>query len=319
MSPRIAVVGCGQWGQNHIRTLAEIGALAAVADRNPDRAAAFSEQYGVPALAPEAAIASPDIDALVLALPASVHGVTARAAFAAGKDVLIEKPIALDPADAERTAAAAREAGRLLMVGHVLRFNPVFRALCDEVAAGRIGTLRHMISTRMGLGRFLGMDVVWDLAPHDLSMVLHLAGAHPVDVSCRRRTVLSDETDIADIVMDFPGGVGAEIHVSRVSPYRDRRFSVIGTKGMLTFDDLAPEGEKLAFYAHTVWRTDNAFAFENAPAQYLETEPGMPLDRELRHFIECIGTRAEPETGADEAVETVRILSVASPLARTPG
>ena len=113
MSPRIAVVGCGQWGQNHIRTLAEIGALAAVADRNPDRATAFSEQYGVPALAPEVAIASPDIDALVLALPASVHGVTARAAFAAGKDVLIEKPIALDPADAERTAFVVEEIGEL--------------------------------------------------------------------------------------------------------------------------------------------------------------------------------------------------------------
>ncbi|MEF2553806.1 Gfo/Idh/MocA family oxidoreductase [Aurantimonas sp. A2-1-M11] len=315
MHPRIAVVGCGQWGQNHIRTLAEIGALAAVSDRNPDRAAGFAEQHGVRALAPDDAIASREIDALVLALPASVHGATARAAFATGKDVLIEKPIALDPDDAERTAAAARAAGRLLMVGHVLRFNPVFRALCDEVAAGRIGTLRHMISTRLGLGRFLGMDAVWDLAPHDLSMVLHLAGAHPDDVSCRRRTVLSDAADIADITLEFPGGLGAEIHVSRVSPYRDRRFSVIGTEGMLTFDDLAPEGQKLAFYAHKVWRTETAFAFDNAPAHYLETEPGMPLDRELRHFIECIGTRAEPETGADEAVETVRILSLASPLA----
>lgn len=314
MYPRIAVVGCGQWGQNHIRTLAEIGALAGVADRHDDRAEAFAERYGVKALSPEAAIAASDIDALVLALPASAHGAMARAAFAAGKDVLIEKPIALDPADAEKTAATARAAGRLLMVGHVVRFHPVFQRLCEIVAEGRIGTVRHLISNRMGLGRFPSMDAVWDLAPHDLSLVLRLASGHPERVTCHRRTVLSDETDIADLMLEFPGGIGAEIHVSRVSPYRDRRFSVIGTEGMLTFDDLAPEGEKLALYAHKVRRAGATFDFENAPAAFLPTEPGLPLDRELRHFLDCVMTRTEPETGASEAVETVRILSLASPL-----
>jgi len=314
MYPRIAVVGCGQWGQNHIRTLAEIGALAGVADRHDDRAEAFAERYGVKALSPEAAVAASDIDALVLALPASAHGAMARAAFAAGKDVLIEKPIALDSADAEKTAAAARAAGRLLMVGHVVRFHPVFQRLCEIVAEGQIGQVRQLISNRMGLGRFPSMDVVWDLAPHDLSLVLHLAGEHPDNVICHRRTVLSDETDIADIVLEFPSGIGAEIHVSRVSPYRDRRFSVIGTEGMLTFDDLAPEGEKLALYAHKVRRAGATFEFDNAPAAFLPTEPGLPLDRELRHFLDCVMTRTEPQTGASEAVETVRILSLASPL-----
>ena len=314
MYPKIAVVGCGQWGQNHVRTLAEIGALAAVADRDLSRAQGFAERFGVEALTLEEAIASDAIDALVLALPAQVHGPVARAAFEAGKDVLIEKPIALDPADAEATAAAARAAGRLLMVGHVLKFHPVFEQLCAVVASGRIGQVRHLISNRMGLGRFLGMDVVWDLAPHDLSMVLHLAGGHPQTIECNRRIVLSDETDSADIVLGFAGGIGAEIHVSRVSPYRDRRFSVIGTEGMLTFDDLAPEGEKLALYAHKVWREGEAFGFANAPAEFLATEPGLPLDLELRHFLDCIAARSEPRTGADEAVETVRILATASPL-----
>ena len=318
IGPRVAVVGCGQWGQNHIRTLSEIGALVAVADRDLDRAKSFAERFGVAALPPEAAIGSSEIDALVLALPAIAHGPVARAAFAAGKDVLIEKPIALDPEDAEKTAAAAKAAGRLLMVGHVLKFHPVFEALCAVVASGRIGKVRQLISNRMGLGRFLGMDVVWDLAPHDLSLVLQLAGEHPETIACNRRSVLSDETDIADIVLTFASGVGAEIHVSRVSPYRDRRFSVIGTEGMLTFDDLAPEGEKLALYAHKVWREGAVFGFANAPAEFLATEPGLPLDRELRHFIDCVATRKAPHTGADEAVETVRILAAASPLKRQP-
>ena len=318
MPVRVAVVGCGQWGQNHVRTLAEIGALAAVADRHSDRAEVFAHRHGVAALSPKEAIASPDIDALVLALPAAAHGPAARAAFAAGKDVLIEKPIALEPADAQATAAAARAAGRILMVGHVLRFHPVFRELCAVVESGRVGSLRHLISNRMGLGRFLGMDVVWDLAPHDLSMVLRLAGMAPGRIDCRRRTVLSDETDIADIALEFDNGIGAEIHASRVSPYRDRRFSAIGTEGMITFDDLAPEGEKLALYAHKVRRDGDVFRFETAPAEFLPTEPGLPLDRELRHFIDCVEHRREPETGPEEAVETVRILSLASPLTAPP-
>lgn len=313
MSVKIAVVGCGQWGQNHIRTLSEIGVLAAVADHHPERAKAFAERFGVAALSTEEAVEGNAADALVLALPAAAHGPTARRAFAAGKDVFIEKPIALDPVDAGETAAAAAAAGRLLMVGHVLRFHPVFMRLAALVREGRIGTVRHIVSYRLGLGRFLGMDAVWDLAPHDLSLVLPLAGGAPTRVEAFRRSVLSDETDVADIHLGFPGDVSAEIHVSRVSPYRDRRFSVIGTEGMITFDDLAPEGEKLAFYAHKVWRNGAVFGFENAPAEYIETEPGLPLDRELRHFIECVATRRPPETGAEEAVETVRILSLASP------
>lgn len=315
MTPRIAVIGCGQWGQNHVRTLSEIGALAAVADRDEARTRSLAERFGVAAMTPDEAIASADLDALVLALPASLHGPFARRAFAAGKDVLIEKPIALDAEDAQASADAAAANGRLLMVGHVLCFHPVFQRLCEVVAEGRIGSIRHVVSNRLGLGRFPAMDAVWDLAPHDLSLVLRISGAAPRSVEAFRRTVLSDATDVADIFLTFPNEVSAEIHVSRISPYRDRRFSVVGTEGMITFDDLAPEGQKLALYRHRVWREGGNFAFDNAPAEYLETEAGLPLDRELRHFIDCVETRKEPATGSAEAVETVRILALASPLA----
>ncbi|WP_427025866.1 Gfo/Idh/MocA family protein [Aureimonas ureilytica] len=315
MTTRLAVIGCGQWGQNHVRTLKEIGALAAIADGNAERASALSQRFEVPARTVDEILADPGIAGVVLALPPRLHGPTARAAFRAGKDVLIEKPIGLDLADAQDTARVAKAEGRLLMVGHVLRFHPVFEALDALVREGRIGTVRHIVSTRLGLGRFLGMDAVWDLAPHDLSLVLHMAGGAPDAVDTLRRTVLSDETDAADIALRFPGGLTGEIHVSRISPYRDRRFSVIGTKGMITFDDLAPEGQKLALYGHEVWRDGSHFAFRGADADYQPTEPGLPLDRELRHFLHCIETREEPRTGSEEAVETVRILNLASPRA----
>ncbi|WP_182087079.1 Gfo/Idh/MocA family oxidoreductase [Aureimonas sp. ME7] len=315
MTPRIAVVGCGQWGQNHVRTLKEIGALAGLSDADGERAEALARRFDVPSLTLDAVLSDPSIDALVLALPPRLHGEVARRAVAAAKDVFIEKPIGLDPADAAATAEAAASAGRILMVGHVLKFHPVFQQLEEVVREGRIGTVRHIASTRLGLGRFLGMDAVWDLAPHDISLVLQISGEHPSQIHTLRRTVLSDETDAADIAFEFASGISAEIHVSRISPYRDRRFSVIGTEGMIVFDDLAPEGQKLALYGHRVWRDGAAYAFSSVDAEFLETEPGLPLDRELRHFIECIQTRATPRTGPAEAVETVRILQLASPRA----
>lgn len=313
MTPRIAVIGCGQWGQNHVRTLASLGALAAVADRDAERSRILAERFGVRALDPDAAIGAEDIDALVLALPARLHGPLARRAFASGKDVLIEKPIALEPEDAAATAEAAQASGRLLMVGHLMRFHAGFRELARLVETGRIGRLRHIVSNRQGLGRFLGMDAVWDLAPHDLSMVLHLAGETPDRIETARRTVLSDATDVADIALAFPSGLTAGIHVSRVSAYRDRRFSVIGTQGMLVLDDLEAEGRRLAYYAHEVRREGSAFAFQAAEPDYLPFTAEPPLEAELRHFIRCIETREPPETGAAEAVETVRILAAASP------
>lgn len=312
MTPRIAVIGCGQWGQNHVRTLAGLGALAAVADRDGERSRALAERFGVEALDPEAAIGDRTIDAVVLALPAAAHGPLARLALAAGKDVLIEKPIALDPEDAQATAEAARTFGRLLMVGHLMRFHTGFRELARLVAVGRIGRLRHIQSNRQGLGRFIGMDALWDLAPHDLSMALHLAGEAPHRIETVRRTVLSDATDIADIALTFPSGLTAGIHVSRVSPYRDRRLSVVGTEGMLVLDDLEADGKRLAFYAHEVRREGSAFAFRAAEPDYLPFLSEPPLEAELRHFIRCIETREPPETGALEAVETVRILAAAS-------
>lgn len=314
MAPNIAVIGCGRWGQNHVRTLAELRCLAGVADEDEARRTSFAERYDVPAFTADEAIAAPEIDALVLAMPAHLHGPTARKAFAAGKDVLVEKPIALDHDDALLTRKTAEETGRLLMVGHVIRFHPVFRRMSDLIAEKRIGTLKHLIANRLGLGRFLGMDAIWDLAPHDLSLILHLAGDNPDTIRCKRRTVLSDEADIGDMSFTFANGVTADVHVSRVSPYRDRRFVAIGTEGMLVFDDLAPENEKLAFYDHRVWQNENGFDFTSASVEYMPYEAGLPLTNELLHFIDCLKTRQRPETGGDEAVETVRILSEVSPL-----
>jgi len=313
MTVKAAVVGCGQWGRNHVRTLAGIGALAAISDNDPDRAAALSAEHGVPALPLDDILQRHDIQAVVLALPPRLHAEIGQKILAAGKDVLIEKPIALAPADAQASVALARDRGRVLMVGHILRFHPVFEEMVRQVEAGRIGTLKHIVATRLGLGRFLGMDAVWDLAPHDLSLVIALAGTYDVDMQTLRQTVLSDETDVADLRLAFGNGITAEIHVSRISPFRDRRLSAIGTDGMLTFDDLQPDGQKLAFWGHRVWREGDGFSFTQAEPEFLPTPAGLPLDAELRHFLHCVETRQTPRTGPQEAALVVRLLEQASP------
>ena len=175
MKPRLAVLGCGYWGSNHIRTLKGLGVLHAVSDLNRARAEGFASEQDCLAIEPEALFSRDDVDAIVLALPPQFHAEMAIRAVEAGKDVLVEKPVALTVADAEREVAIAKARGRIFMVGHVLRFHPAFEKLKSLVDAGELGEVRYIHSHRLGLGKFhTENDALWDLAPHDLSMILAL-------------------------------------------------------------------------------------------------------------------------------------------------
>lgn len=313
MTPRIAVLGCGYWGSNHIRTLKGLGALAAVSDIHLERAEAKAAEHGCLALTPEALIASPDIDAIVLALPAQFHADYAERAVKAGKDVLVEKPIALTVADAERAVQAARDAGRVFMVGHILRFHPAFEGLKALADSGELGKVGYIHSHRLGLGKFhTENDALWDLAPHDLSMILAITTTEPVTVSGEGAALVDHLSDFAHVHMTFPDGVRGHVFASRLNAYRERRIAVVGDKAMAVFDDIEPWERKLAIYRHKVWREDNGHAFTWADPEYLPVEPAMSLTRELEHFIHCIQTREEPRTGGQEAIAVLRILTQGS-------
>ncbi|MBN9272273.1 MAG: Gfo/Idh/MocA family oxidoreductase, partial [Mesorhizobium sp.] len=183
MKPRIAVLGCGYWGSNHIRTLKALGALHAVSDLNRARAEGFASEQECLAIEPEQLFKRDDVDAIVMALPPQFHAEMAIRAVQAGKDVLVEKPIALTVADAERSVKAAKDNGRVFMVGHVLRFHPAFETLKALIDNGELGEVRYIHSHRLGLGKFhTENDALWDLAPHDLSMILAITGTEPVEV-----------------------------------------------------------------------------------------------------------------------------------------
>jgi predicted dehydrogenase len=310
MKPRIAVLGCGYWGSNHIRTLKALGALHAVSDTNRARAEGFASEQDCLAIEPDQLFVRDDIDAIVMALPPQFHADLAVRAVESGKDVLVEKPIALTVADAERAVQAAKDNGRVFMVGHVLRFHPAFETLKALIDKGELGEVRYIHSHRLGLGKFhTENDALWDLAPHDLSMILAITGTEPIEVRGEGAALLDNLSDFAHLHMRFPNGLRSHLFTSRLNPYRERRLTVVGTKAMAVFDDVEPWERKLAVYRHAVWQDSGQWAFTTNEPSYVAVAQGMPLTRELEHFIQCIETRAEPRTSGEEAIRVLRILT----------
>lgn len=313
MKPRIAVLGCGYWGSNHIRTLKGLGALYAVSDANRARAEGFASEQDCLAIDAEALFTRPDVDAIVMALPPQFHAEAAIKAVENGKDVLVEKPIALTVPDAERAVAAAEANGRIFMVGHVLRFHPAFEKLKELIDQGELGEVKYIHSHRLGLGKFhTENDALWDLAPHDLSMILAITGQAPIETRGEGAAILDHLSDFAHLHMRFPSGLRSHLFASRLNPYRERRLTVVGTKAMAVFDDVEPWERKLAFYRHAVWQDSGQWAFTTNEPTYVPVADGMPLTRELEHFIDCIRTREAPRTGGEEAITVLRILTEGS-------
>lgn len=310
--PRLAVIGCGYWGANHVRTLGEMGVLHTVSDIHIDRAEMLAQPFGAKACMPDEVFADTDVDAVVLALPAHVHAEYSLRAIADGKHVFVEKPLALSSADAAHMVDEAATSGRVLMTGHILCYHNAFVALAKRVAAGDLGEIRYVQSHRLGFGKFHArFDALWDLAPHDLSLILSLAGGEPERVRGIHRGVSIGTTDLAHVHMDFASGLGAHVHVSRHSPYRERRFTVIGSEGMAVWDDLAGWPEKLALYRHSIDPQGTNWDFSLSEPEYVPLEANMALTDELTHFLDCIESGKTPLTDGRQGVAVLRVLEKA--------
>jgi predicted dehydrogenase len=307
----VAVVGCGAWGANLVRNFAELGALAAVVDRNAARAGALSERYAVPALSLEAALADPSVAALSIATQPGLHHAIGMAGLEAGKHLLVEKPLTLVRAEAEALVREAGRRGLVLMVGHILRFHPAFAALARLAAAGALGTLRRIHASRLNLGAVRTQeDALWCLAPHDVSMILALAGEMPDAVTGFAEHVLGRRpADAAALRLGFPSGLSAMIQVSWLHPLKEHRLSVIGTEGMAVFDDTRTWPEKLTLYRH---RVGADLAIERAGPEPVLLSEGEPLREECRHFLQCIAERRTPVTGGEEALKVMDVLARAA-------
>ncbi|WPY97033.1 Gfo/Idh/MocA family oxidoreductase (plasmid) [Limimaricola variabilis] len=307
----VVQVGCGYWGRNLARNFHALGALAGVVDADPANAAAMATQLGVPVLGLEQALEDPAIRALAFATPAETHAEMARQALAAGKHVYVEKPMALSVAACREMIEAARSAGRVLMVGHLLQYHPVFVRLLGLVASGGLGNLRYLYSNRLSLGRFrVEEDVLWSFGPHDISMILALADRPVRAVTAQGSAfVTPGVADVATCQIAFEGGLRGHVFASWAHPFKEQRLVVIGAEGMAVFEDSHPQwGHKLAVYRHAIDRSGPVPVPAAAPPDYVLVDEGEPLKAECREFLEAIRDGRAPRTDGTEGLAVIDVL-----------
>ncbi len=309
---KLAVVGCGHWGKNLARNFAELGALKAVVDPDPEAARKHAEMHGVEAVDMQTALADPEIAGLVIAAPAELHKDLALQVIAAGKHVYVEKPLALSVKDGEAMRDAANAAGTILMVGHLLQYHPVFAALRAMVKAGDLGKLRYAYSHRLSMGKFrLEEDAFWSLAPHDVSMILALFDEAPTKVSGAGLDFITPGiADEARLDMVFPSGGRAHVFASWLHPFKEQKLVVVGEKAMAVFDDVVPWENKLALYKHKVDMSGPVPAPIKADVEYIDVPNGEPLKSECQHFLDCIQNNTTPLTDVEEALRVLRVLEI---------
>ena len=306
----IAVVGNGYWGKNHTRNFHALGALRVVCDRDEERLRAAVTAF--PGVDVERNLASVlarnDVSGVVLATPAETHFRLAYECLAAGKDVMVEKPLAPRVEDGETLVALARREGRILMVGHILEYHPAVRALSGLVASGALGNLRYVYSNRLNLGKVRREEnILWSFAPHDVAILLRLLGELPERVSAMGGNYL--HPSIADVTVStfsFPSGVKAHIHVSWLHPFKEQKLVVVGEKAMAVFDDGKKE---LLLYEHGMDWVDRIPVPRKADARPVAFGDEEPLRTECEAFITAIRTRTPPLTDGESGLAVLRVLS----------
>ena len=307
---RIGLIGCGMWGRNLARNLASLGALAAVADQSDDRASGFAAEFNTKPMTVDSLLSEADLDGVVIATAAPTHAGLALTALAAGRHVYVEKPFAMTFDEAEQMTAAAAAADRQIMVGHLIRYHDAFRELQSQVEAGVVGAVRHVTANRLAMGRIRATEsVIHDLCPHDISLILAIMGSMPTAVSCTGAShVTPGNPDMLSTLFAFEGGRSATMTTSWMSPYKEHRFVVTGSKGSIMFDDTRPWAEKLTLYRDTITEDGDNFAIARSRPLHLPLEESEPLKQEMQAFITSCQTGAPALTGADDALAVQRVL-----------
>jgi UDP-2-acetamido-3-amino-2,3-dideoxy-glucuronate N-acetyltransferase len=291
-----------------IRNFHALGVLEAVCDLSPDTVQGFCKQYrGVHGTTHVQDIMSnPVIDGVVIATPSHTHYALARTALSVGKHVYVEKPMATSAEEAQELERLASELGRVLMVGHLLLYHPAVNRLRQLVADGTLGDIRYIQSDRLNFNlNRSDRNVLWDLAPHDLSMMMYvLGGLEPEAVLSANghRTSEDDRVDVAHVELRFPGGAGGHIHNSWVHPAKHVRLVVRGSERMAILDDTLTIGKLRLFE-----QDEKGKLLEESP-EYLSLEP---LKLECQHFINCIRFGMAPKTGGLNGNSVVRIIETA--------
>jgi predicted dehydrogenase len=250
------------------------------------------------------------IQGVALATPAETHSDLAIQAMQAGKDVFVEKPMALTLEDAEKMKKVAHETGCILMVGHLLEYHPAVLKLREMIASGELGKINYVYSNRLNFGKVRTEEnALWSFAPHDVAVILRLMGQAPVEVSACGGSFLTNE--IADTTLSnirFENESRAHIFVSWLHPFKEQRLVVVGDKKMATFNDVSPFGKKLQLYPQNVEFDGVKPLLKKEDAEFIEHANTEPLREECSHFLDCIQSRNQPLTNAQSGIDVLQVL-----------
>jgi len=308
---RVAVIGCGYWGKNLVRNFNELGVLAAVCDpTGAGRAAAADVAPGVDVVSEYEAILGSNVEGVAIATPAETHHELALQALEAGKDVFVEKPLALRALDGKRMVVRARSNKRILMVGHVLEYHPAIQRMIELVRSGELGSVQYLYSHRLSLGKVRREEnALWSFAPHDIAIILRIIGALPFQVTACGGTYI--QPNIADVTVTnllFDSGVRAHIHVSWLHPFKEQRLVVIGSKKMASFDDVS---KRLVLYDQRVDVERGEPVPVRGKGSEVEFDSQEPLRLECQAFLHSMASREEPLTDGSTGVDVLMVLEAA--------
>ncbi len=314
MKKNISVIGCGHWGKNLVRNFSDLGVLSSICDPNTEIANKYANQYNANNYSFTQILDDSNIEGVVIAVPAYLHASMAIEAMNAGKNVFIEKPIAMNVSEAELMIATAKKNEVQLMVGHLLQYHPIFKTIRKIVDTGEIGKLNYIYSNRLSLGKVRSKeDVIWSFAPHDISMILSLAGQEPESVSTNSTSILQKNiADTATINLEFKSGLKSHISVSWLHPYKEHKLVVIGKFAMLVFDDIKPWNKKLALYKYETVPSHGKINLESSDVEYVNVIEEEPLKNECQHFINVVKKNTQPLTDGAEGLKVIKVLTAAS-------
>jgi predicted dehydrogenase len=318
----VAVAGVGGWGRNLARNYYQIpdSTLRYICDLDTKRLAQMERQLpGTRTTSDfDGMLADKDLHAVVVATPAPTHYALCKRALEADKDVYVEKPFVLHAIEAEELIRLAERRGRILMVGHLLLYHPVVARMKQMIDRGELGDIHYIYNQRVNLGTVRGDEnALWSFAPHDISVILHLLGQEPTDVSARGQSYLQPGVeDVVFTTLNFNQRSMAHIHVSWLDPHKIRKLTIVGSKKMVVFDDLEST-EKLRIYDKSAEQTTDYNTF----AEYITLRFGditiphvrvdEPLRLECQHFLDCVTTRTPPLTDGRDGLRVVKVLEAA--------
>lgn len=318
---KVGVIGAGAWGRNHVRALAAMPEveLAAIADLSQTVRDRMARAYPAVRVTDRVDDLLAGVDAVVVASPARTHAELGLQAVRAGKPVLVEKPFALSVEEAEALAEAGARLGVPVVVGHLLEFHPVVDRLRSLITEGSLGEVYYLYSQRVNLGQVRpDENALWSFGPHDVSVALFLMGEAPVSVTAQGHSYLQPGIeDVVFLVMRFRSGVVAHAHLSWLDPHKERRLTVVGSRQMAVFDDMAPR-EKLRIYDKGVARPPEygsygeSLAIREGDIWIPKLSNAEPLGLELQHFVGVARGQGPSRADAQDGVRVVRVLEAAS-------